>query len=869
MKEGKRGEFRDLYMLGEKLGQGTFGMVYECTKKQSNESTVYAVKMMEHQSSWWGQMSRSQQVQWEMFAQEFTMLRKMEHPNVVKLFDVFADGHFLYFVMDKYESSLVEAVMPLLKQGKRAMPHACLGMITHQMLASIVYLHDQMIVHRDVKADNYLVDGKTFKGRDFKVVLTDLSTARLLEEGVFLKEMLGTTQYWAPEIAARSYAHKVDVWAIGVILWCMLTMKFPFNTVQETYTKKLTFRSEKMSVEQFAFLEQLLEKNPKNRLTARDAMGNNWLKESVTKHNAMIVKTNQAKMAQDAQTTVSEEDAQMLRRTSFQSANSEQTSSITVAKAGAAWQQDEADNALVFGQEKRVDQDAKQRLEKKLADAKDRFDRGEQGAISFDEMSKQQGAANAEGDHVAKDTQRKGEAKAYTWWTEERCVDKKVPDIQTKCDVQSGTTSSSSAREEPGDIALTEPSNVEQLEAQLKECNVDMSKWGTGKAKTTESLFKELDSIECRLLLRNKIIIRVVDYIVLRVKAPSGKLLVQVSQTDKAGTSIDVLKLPAVVRKAGGSGIDMARSEISRLIQEEIKADPTMFNVNMSLEDSMRDSMSHTEPSEEYPGLTTISRKTFFDATVNKSASAYLLKKFGLMGETPFSAVRDDGGSLFWEWWTPEQCKTKKVQLNASNNVLPEFEGFSPIVAGVWNEERLEFVLNQHNIDTKKFGVGAARSIAQFVTETNSGETRLFEKGKELRRHLDLLIVKIKNSFGAYLVETGHSFGKGQSRQRNAFPATKIRPFEDKVWAVRRLLREVDIPFSRSRIMFGPRRVEKQESPSYPGVTTVYLKQVVEVELEQIDVEALGQANMGASKWFRQKGDTSVSPLSDVTEIPI
>merc|ERR1719460_2471505 len=151
------------------------------------------------------------------------------------------------------------------------MPNSCLGEITGQMLAAIVYLHAQKIVHRDVKADNYLVDSSIFKDRDFKVVLTDLSTARYLEDGVFLKEMLGTMQYWAPEIVARYYTHKVDCWAIGVILWCMLTMKFPFNTAQETYTKKLVYRADKMSQAQFDLLLQLLEKNPVKRITARVA----------------------------------------------------------------------------------------------------------------------------------------------------------------------------------------------------------------------------------------------------------------------------------------------------------------------------------------------------------------------------------------------------------------------------------------------------------------------------------------------------------------------------------------------------------------------------------------------------------------------
>merc|ERR1719171_1128112 len=219
-------------------------------------------------------MSKAAVEQWEALAQEFEMLRLMEHDNVIKLHDVFVDRHFLYFVMDKYANSLISAALPLLQKGRKEMPYCVIGEITAQMLASIVYLHDQKIVHRDVKADNFLVDipqGGSFKGRAFTVVLTDLSTARYLEDGVFLKEMLGTMQYWAPEIIARYYTHKVDCWAIGVILWCMLTLKFPFNTVQETYTKKLTFRPDKMTNEEFELTMFLLEKNPQKRLSAKEA----------------------------------------------------------------------------------------------------------------------------------------------------------------------------------------------------------------------------------------------------------------------------------------------------------------------------------------------------------------------------------------------------------------------------------------------------------------------------------------------------------------------------------------------------------------------------------------------------------------------
>jgi serine/threonine protein kinase len=826
MTRGK-GDFRDNYTVGKKLGEGTFGMVFECTKKAGQETSVYAVKMLEHQSSWWGQMSRSANVQWEMFAQEFEMLKRMKHPNVIRLHDVFADTHFLYFVMDKYENSLIAAVLPCLQKGKKTMPNACIGEITNQMCQSIVYLHDQKIVHRDVKADNYLVDRNTFRAQNFRVVLTDLSTARYLEDGVFLKEMLGTMQYWAPEIVARYYTHKVDCWAIGVILWCMLTMKFPFNTVQETYTKKLTYRADKMTHEQYDLVCELLEKNPQKRYSAKEAMQHKWVAESVEKHKQMVERAN--KSDSTVQDEADEKDGD-----------------------GAAGG-DDAD-AVGFGDIKKVvDKETLERRERNLADAKGRYDRGEGGCISMEE-----GIANAQnagsggdtnGDVVSKDKQRQGEAKMYSWWSEERCKEKNVPDIMTSCSESGELDADDPAREQAGDIALTEPSNVKELKEQLTQFKVDTSKFGVGKAKSLEQLQHELESLECRMLLRGKQVIRVVDLLVLRVRTQSQKMLIEESQNFKDGRSRAVERLPAVMRQAGGSGADTARSEISRLLMNELGTTTDVINVQIKLDDPTQEQSSYKQTSDSYPGLETVYRKTFFDGVVNPKASSASLAKLGLMDEKPFTTQQDDL-TTNWQWWAKADIDRKKVVVSAPKKSLNEFEGFSPLVIGVWTEEKMAEQLKKHNVDTAKLGVGKARSVKEFVQETNTGETRLYSNGKELRRYLDILVVKIKNSFGAYLIETGHSFGSGQRVEKKAFPATKVRPFEDKVWAVRRLLGEVDIPYASSKIMFGPRRIEKSDSPSYPGVQTVYLKQVVEVTLSEIDVANLTGSDMGTAKWF-------------------
>merc|ERR1719261_541055 len=102
----------------------------------------------------------------------------------------------------------------------------------YQCGAAVAYLHESNVAHRDIKADNYLVDGLTFKSRKFRVVLTDMSTCKELQEGVYFKDVLGTKRYWAPEFLERCYRHEVDNWALGVLMWCLMTVTFPFNTPQ-------------------------------------------------------------------------------------------------------------------------------------------------------------------------------------------------------------------------------------------------------------------------------------------------------------------------------------------------------------------------------------------------------------------------------------------------------------------------------------------------------------------------------------------------------------------------------------------------------------------------------------------------------------
>lgn len=750
------------------------------------------------------------------------MLKVVSHPRLVRMVGVFVDEDFVYFVMDKYETSLIQAVLPMLKKSTRGIASELLAEVTKQMLESIAYLHTNKILHRDVKADNYLVDGTQFKGRDFKVVLTDMSTARYLEDGVFLKDIVGTREYWAPELITRSYAHQVDVWAVGVCFWCMMTAKFPFASMQDRFKKHLK-KTDRMSSEQFNLVSAMLQKVYKDRITASAALENPWIVRECKKHKESIVGQRLSDEVVDVSTSSTVDDiveGQGFGQTRQQSIESQDGDPEVEQK----------------------------RFNKKMKAAAERHAQGHKSALPMDEKLEQA----QKGDAKTANNQRPGESRAYEWWSEERCSSKQVPDSRTRCSRLATAVLDNSIRMESGDTVVGEPASIEWLENVVQTFKIDTSSWGKGEAKTLSHLKNELQLHECSLLLRGDKLLRMVDLIVVRIQSKDGKTLVEASQTFSDGRERQVQRFPAVMCRAKGKGRESAKAEIIRLLQYEMNSTPDILKLNFE-GDLLSELVTERTESQSYPGLDSIYRKFFFTAQVNENAKPALLDGVGLPSCSPFQTTLQDGTRVKWEWWDVQKCQQQGLPVKPRASVLnSDFEGYRQIPGSSWQEESLIQLLNKHKVQTKLFGVGDARSLSQLVAEVNSGETQLFEKPDspgDLRRYLEILIVRIKSSSGDCLVETGHTFGGGQMRKRNLFPATKLRPFEDAIWAVRRLLAELDIPFSSAKTTFGPRRTEISNSPSYPSITTVYLKQVVEVQLEDISLENLDNNDI-AAKWY-------------------
>ncbi|KAB0802423.1 hypothetical protein PPYR_04609 [Photinus pyralis] len=258
------------YSVGRMIGDGNFAVVRLCVDKTTNVG--HALKIID-KSKCKGKE--------DMVENEVRILRRLNHPNVMRLVDEQDTKPMLYLVCELVKGGdLFDAITVAQKFSEE---QAAL-MITH-LTSALAYLHNLNIVHRDVKPENLLVDMKGSKIKALK--LGDFGLA--CEVTGPLYTVCGTPTYVAPEILAESgYGLKIDVWAAGVILYILLCGYPPFAS-QDNDQEKLfdcilsgqyDFPDEYwQDVSMYAkeLIQNMLQLAPELRFSAEDVLDHPWL----------------------------------------------------------------------------------------------------------------------------------------------------------------------------------------------------------------------------------------------------------------------------------------------------------------------------------------------------------------------------------------------------------------------------------------------------------------------------------------------------------------------------------------------------------------------------------------------------------------
>ncbi|CAD1469756.1 hypothetical protein QLX08_009971 [Tetragonisca angustula] len=201
----------DNFVKIEKIGEGTYGVVYKAKDKLTGK--LVALKKIRLETESEGVPSTA--------IREISLLRELTHPNIVQLFDVVDGDNHLYLVFEFLQQDLKK----LLDSVKGGLDQALVKSYLYQLLKAISFCHLHCILHRDLKPQNLLID------REGHIKLADFGLARTFGVPVrtYTHEIV-TLWYRAPEIllGTKLYSNAVDVWSLGCIFAEMATRRALF-----------------------------------------------------------------------------------------------------------------------------------------------------------------------------------------------------------------------------------------------------------------------------------------------------------------------------------------------------------------------------------------------------------------------------------------------------------------------------------------------------------------------------------------------------------------------------------------------------------------------------------------------------------------
>ena len=260
------------------LGEGSFATVYSVENKLTGE--IRAMKIINKSSNCTLDDEK------EIF-NEINILRTMDHPNILKIFEFYSNKESYSIVTELCSGG--ELFQEIIDKGPFNEKYS--AYVMYQIFSAINYCHKMHILHRDLKPENILI-AKRDKN-DFPLVkICDFGTSKMFEKGATQKKLVGSSYYIAPEVLRKHYDEKCDIWSCGVILYILLSARPPFggdtdSEIMEKVAKgKFDLKSspfDKTSNEAINLIKSCLTMDVDKRISAEEALKHPWFQNNKSK----------------------------------------------------------------------------------------------------------------------------------------------------------------------------------------------------------------------------------------------------------------------------------------------------------------------------------------------------------------------------------------------------------------------------------------------------------------------------------------------------------------------------------------------------------------------------------------------------------
>jgi len=279
------GKVTDAYDLEKKkIGEGSYGSV--CKAKNKATGNIRACKTI----------SKAQMKNLDRFKQEIAIMKIMDHPNIIKLFETFEDHRNIYLIMELCSGG--ELFDRIIDAGHFSEVQAAILM--QQIVRAIYYMHENHVCHRDLKPENFLFQTKDpIEKNTLKIIDFGLSCKFTPDQVLTTKA--GTPYYVAPQVLAGKYDQSSDMWSCGVIMFVLLCGYPPFygendaDVLSKVRLGNFSFNAsdwKNVSEDAKNLIRMLLKMNPKDRYTAQQTLNHEWIKNKAPKASNVNLQSN-------------------------------------------------------------------------------------------------------------------------------------------------------------------------------------------------------------------------------------------------------------------------------------------------------------------------------------------------------------------------------------------------------------------------------------------------------------------------------------------------------------------------------------------------------------------------------------------------